>query len=143
MLSQVLIPIAFCGSAFLANFIQIRAYVRHQVIKRNGVKTTAKIISHSYIHEQLEGQEYLDTSKTRRVTTIEFEVDAKQYAFEEDIGRAADFLKVGQEAPLWYLPHDPNRHVLGKGVTIWSTLGVFFLSVPFLVMGLWVLLGSS
>ncbi len=142
MLSQILIPIAFGGSAFLANFIQIRAYVRHQMIKKHGVKTQAKIVEHSYIHEQLEGQEYLDTSKTRRVTSIEFDVAGKQYAFEEDIGRAADFLKVGEEVPLWYLPKDPSRHVLGKGTTLWSVIGVFCLSVPFLIMGLWVLLGS-
>ena len=77
MLSQILIPIAFCGSAFLANFIQLRTYLRQRYIKKNGAQTKAKIISHTYIHEQLEGQEYLDTSKTRRVTTIEFEVDAR------------------------------------------------------------------
>ena len=142
MLSQILIPIAFLGSAFLANFIQLRIYLRQRLIKKIGVRTTAKIVSHSYIHEQLEGQEYLDTSKTRRVTTIEFEVEGEPYAFEEDIGRAADFLKVDEHVPLWYIAQDPARHVLGKGTTLLSTLGVFVLSVPFLVMGLWVMLGS-
>lgn len=141
MLSQILIPIAFLGSAFLANFIQLRTYVRQRIIKRHGVKTTAQIVAHSYIHEQLEGQEYLDTSKTRRVTTIEFEVNGQQYAFEEDIGRAADFLQVGEIVPLWYIANDPTRHVLGRGTTLLSTVGVFLMSVPFWVMGLWVLLG--
>ena len=141
MLSHILIPIAFCGSAFLANFIQLRTYFRQRKIKQLGAQTTAKIISHSYIHEQLEGQEYLDTSKTRRVTTIEFEIEGAQHAFEEDIGRAADFLKVGEIVPLWYIPGDPTRHVLGKGTTLLSTLGVFVLSVPFWIMGFWVLLG--
>lgn len=143
-LSRYMLPIVLSGPPLLAFWLQLRAFWRDRRMRRAGVKGEVEIVGRGVVVDHLENQEYLDTSRTRRVTALRLALpDGNSLTFEEDLGGRAESLPVGAKLPIVYDPADPLRHVVGDGVTRKSLLGAALLGMPFFLAGLWVLLGSD
>lgn len=143
-LSRIFLPILFIGVPLGIFTMQLHAYLRDLGIRRRGRRGEAEVIARSSVVEELYGQEYLATSKTRRVTTIRFQTpDAREWTFEEDLGAAAEAFPLGSRVPIYYDPGAPERHVVGKGTRLRSVLWLLFLSVPVVGTGFWLLLTPS
>lgn len=141
-LSQLLLPIVFLGGPLLALALQLRAYARDHRLRQTGRRSTAELLARGTTVEQLEGQEYLETSKTRRTTTLCFPVeDGRLLTFEEDLGGAAEAVPLGGALPVFYDPRDPSRHVVGQGVRLHHVFVTALIGLPFLLAGLFVALG--
>jgi hypothetical protein len=141
-LSRILLPIVFLVIPLAAIGSRLYAFRRDRRIRRRGRRGEVEIVSRDAVVEELYGQEYLATSKTRRVTTLKLAAeDGRTWLFEEDLGPAGERFELGARAPIWYDPEDPARHVVGLGVSLGRVLSTALLSLPFLLIGLWILLG--
>jgi hypothetical protein len=139
-LSRYLLPVVFCGPPAYALGAQLRAFFQDRALRLRGLRAEAEILARGIIVEHLEGQEYLDTSKTRRVTTLRFTTqDQQTLTYEEDLGTRGESFAIGAKVPVWYDPDSPARHVVGAGTTRKSVLGVALLGLPFFLSGLWIL----
>ena len=67
--------------------------------------------------------------------------DGAIWHFEEDLGAAFEGIPLGAKVPMFYDPAAPARHVVGAGISLRRVLGVGFVSLPFLLSGIWILFG--
>jgi hypothetical protein len=141
-LSQILLPLVFIGAPTGALAMQLRAFLRDRGIRRRGTVVSARLLERGSAVDELEGQEYLATSKTRRTTTVRFTTrEGRELTFEEDLGYAGEGLPLGEEVPLYYDPKDPARHVVGRGARLRGVFLTALLCLPFWAIGLWIALG--